>query len=109
MASSGCRYSYRRQRYLALLEFSLGLSERGLLALSRCSLIATSLTTVYAYVFLAFYRSTIVFVAVSGALGVLFEVLFFERDRVPPQQSNAPEDDGALIRDRKAGRACSSG
>jgi hypothetical protein len=43
-------------------------------------------------VFLASYRSTIVFVAIGGALGVLLEVLFFERDPIPPQQSNAPEE-----------------
>ena len=45
-------------------------------------LVSASLTTLYAYVFLASYRSMIVYVALGGTLGVLLEMLLFARDRV---------------------------
>ena len=43
-------------------------------------LISGSLITIYTYVFLASYRSTLVFIVLGIALGNLLEILFFERD-----------------------------
>ena len=48
-------------------------------------LVASSLVTLYAYLFLASYRSMIVFIALGGTLGLLLEELFFKRDRVAPK------------------------
>ena len=45
-------------------------------------LVAAPLITLHAYVFLAPYRSTIVYLALGGTLGALFEMLLFERDPV---------------------------
>jgi hypothetical protein len=45
-------------------------------------LVSGSLITMYTYIFLSFYRPTLVFVALGIALGSLLETLFFERDIV---------------------------
>jgi len=75
--------------FARVLDWLLGTRLAGVIAMF---LIAASLTTVYAYVFLAPYRSTIVYVALGGSLGVLFEVLFFERDPVPAGKLEAQSE-----------------
>lgn len=46
-------------------------------------LLAGSLITIYTYIFIATYRSTLVFMALGIALGSSLDILFFERDTVP--------------------------
>ena len=75
--------------FARVLDWLLGTRLAGLIAMF---LIAASLTTVYAYVFLVPYRSTIVYVTLGGSLGVLLEILFFERDRVPAPSSSSKSD-----------------
>jgi hypothetical protein len=51
-------------------------------------LVSVSLITLYTHVLFSLFRPSIVFITLGGTLGVLLDILFFERDIVPAKKDD---------------------